>query len=253
MMPDSALREWISGDDYVKQITRYEADRLARSAFQELVLKIAPPPGTLFDFGAGPGLDARFFAARGHKVEAYDINPKAREYFATYCRDFIDSGRITLHSGSYREFLDRKSAGAGARADMVVSNFAPLSLVEDLPELFAKFHALTGPNGKVLASVLNAYFVGDMRFPWWWRRVPRLWRNGHYSVGSPEGVLARRRFAEFAALSSPYFTLARVFPGRPESRAQPAPCGAELSRIGPRAWLGLVATRFTFLLFEKQD
>jgi len=42
--------------------------------------------------------------------------------------------------------------------DLITSNFAPLNLIEDLPELFEKFHALTGPGGRVLASVLSPVF-----------------------------------------------------------------------------------------------
>ena len=32
-----------SGAEYVRQITRFESDRLIRSAFQNLVLRIVPP------------------------------------------------------------------------------------------------------------------------------------------------------------------------------------------------------------------
>jgi len=64
-----------------------------------------------------------FFAEHGHRVEAFEVNPKACEYFATYCREFIEAGRITLYRGSYREFLDRKLAN-DSRADIVISNFA---------------------------------------------------------------------------------------------------------------------------------
>jgi SAM-dependent methyltransferase len=240
-----------TGAEYVRQITRLEADRRARSAFRDLVLRIAPPPATLFDFGAGPGLDARFFAEHGHTVHAYDANPKMREYFATSCRDLIDAGRITLHSGSYREFLDGKTRSLDGLADMVISNFAPLSLVMDLNELFAKLHALTRPNGKVLASVLNPCFIGDMRFPWWWRRVPRLWRDGHYFLPSPEGTVARRRRADFASLSRPYFDLVHVFRGLPDHAAQRS-SGLNAAPGGRYAWLHMATSRFIFLLFEKR-
>jgi hypothetical protein len=54
-------------------------------------------------------------------------------------------------------------------ADLVTSNFAPLNLIDALPELFAKFHALTAPNGRVLASVLSPNFLGDLKYRWWWQ------------------------------------------------------------------------------------
>ena len=52
----------------------------------------------------------------------------------------------------------------------MISNFAPLNLVDDPAVLFAKFHALTAPNGMVLASVLNPFHWEDMKHRWWWRR-----------------------------------------------------------------------------------
>src|ERR1700722_20216278 len=112
-MPAGAARDVITGVEYVKQITALDSDRRARSAFQALVLSIAPPGGTLFDFGAGTGMDARFYAEHGLTVAAYDVDPNMREYFSEYCRDLIETGRVTLDCGSHREFLARKSPGDG--------------------------------------------------------------------------------------------------------------------------------------------
>jgi SAM-dependent methyltransferase len=242
----------LTGAEYVRQITSLEADRRARSAFQDLVLRIAPPGAALFDFGAGPGIDARFFAERGFLVEAYDVDPEMREFFSAYCRDLIDSGRVTLDCGDYREFLARKTAAAGGRADLIISNFAPLNLVADLHELFAKFHELTGPEGKVLASVLSPYFIGDMRYRWWWRNAPLLWRDGHYFMPGPQAPHIRRRLADFIALSSPYFKLARVFRGLPAYRAE-STSSVDASSGSRHAWFGAATSRFMFLLFEKRD
>src|ERR1700677_310387 len=100
-----------------------------------------------------------------------------RQFFAEHCRSLIDAGLVRQDCGSYREFLGRDLSGQTAAVDWVISNFAPLNLVDDLHELFAKFHALTGPGGKVFASVLSPYFVGDLRARWWWRNAHRLWRD----------------------------------------------------------------------------
>jgi SAM-dependent methyltransferase len=204
------------------------------------------------DFGAGPGIDARFFAERGFAVEAYDVDPQMGKFFTGYCRDLIDSGRVTFDCGDYREFLTRKTAADGRRADLIISNFAPLNLVDDLHELFAKFHELTGPDGKVLASVLSPYFIGDMRYRWWWLNAPRLWRDGHYFMPGPQAPHMRRRLADFIALSSPYFKLTRVFRGLPAYRAQHSD-GANARSGGRNAWFRAATSRFMFLLFEKRD
>jgi SAM-dependent methyltransferase len=249
-MPASA-REVVTGVEYVKQITALDSDRRTRSAFQKLVLSIAPPSGTLFDFGAGTGMDARFYAEHGLTVAAYDVDPNMCEYFSEYCRDIIEAGRVTLYGGSYREFLARKSLDDGRGVDLITSNFAPLNLIGDLPELFAKFHALTGPDGKVLVSVLSPYFVGDMRYGWWWRNLLRLWRDGHYSVQGAQAPIVRRRLGNFAAQSEPYFTLKLVFRGLPSYGTRDA-APIDVSGGAGCAGLRVSGCQFMFLLFEKR-
>jgi SAM-dependent methyltransferase len=251
-MPASAAREVVTGAEYVKQITAMESDRRTRTAFQTLVLSIVPPGGTLFDFGAGTGMDARFYAEHGLTVAAYDVDPNMCEFFREYCRDFIDAGRVTFDCGGYREFLARDSPEGGRGVDLVASNFAPLNLIADLRELFVKFDALTGVDGKVLVSVLNPCFVGDMKYGWWWRNVIRLRREGHYSVQGSQAPIVRRRLAEFAAHSAPYFTLKRVFPGLPSIWARDS--GGVLAGMGAHhAWLCTIRCLYMFLLFERSN
>jgi SAM-dependent methyltransferase len=240
-----------TGKDYVEAITALQSDRRARSAFQELVLKVASPGATLFDFGAGPGIDARFYAERGFTVDAYDVDPGMSEYFAGHCREFIQTGRIALETGSYRDFLANNTVAGGRRVELIISNMAPLNHIERLQELFAKFHALTGPDGKVLASVLSPYFIGDLRYPWWWRNAARLWRAGHFSVPGAQGPIVRRRLADFATQSAPYFTLERVFRGLPPSSRRDAH-GIDATRHGRYAWLHVLTCRFMILLFQKR-
>jgi SAM-dependent methyltransferase len=249
-MPGGAHAKTHTGAEYFNRITLSESDRRARAAFQQLVLELAPPGAALFDFGAGAGIDAKFFAERGYTIDGYDVDPRMCEFFAEYCREFIGSGRITLAGGGYREFLAREARDAARLADLVISNFAPLNLVDDLQELFAKFHALTAPGGQVLASVLSPYFIGDMKNRWWWRNMPRLWRHGHYFMPGPQAPHMRRSVGDFAELSWPYFKLTRVFRGLPYRRPGRTQ-GVDMRRGGRRAWLHVANSRYMFLLFEK--
>jgi SAM-dependent methyltransferase len=246
------MTEIHTGADYVESITALQSDRRARSAFQDLVLRIASPGAALFDFGAGPGIDARFYAERGFTVGAYDVDPRMCEFFSVHCREFIQAGQVALESGTYRDFLARKTIDDGRRVELVTSNFAPLNLIDDLQDLFAKFHAITSPGGKVLASVLSPYFIGDLKYSWWWRNSLRLWRNGHFSVQGAQAAIVRRRLGDFAGQSAPYFSLNRVFPGLPPYRGRHAN-GVGVSRGGGHAWLRVTTCRFMFLLFEKRD
>src|SRR5581483_9568838 len=130
------------------------------------------------------------------------------------------------------------------------SNFAPLNLIADLRGLFARLHSATTPGGKVLASVLSPYFVGDLKYGWWWRNVARLLRDGHYSVSGAQGPVVRRRLKDFAAQSAPHFRLTHVFRGLPPIRGNAAP-DFRARTAGSGAWLRAVSSRFMFLLFEK--
>jgi cyclopropane fatty-acyl-phospholipid synthase-like methyltransferase len=248
----SGTRKVVTGVEYVKQMTAKLSDRRTRTAFQKLALSIAPPGGSLFDFGAGTGMDARFYAEHGLTVVAYDVDPNMSEFFSEYCRDFIDAGRVTFYCCAYREFLARKRSEGGVGVDLVTANFAPLNLITDVRELFAKFDALTGPDGKVLVSVLNPYYVGDMKYGWWWRNAFRLRRDGHYSVQGSQAPIVRRRLAEFAAHGAPYFTLKSVFPGMLPIWARDS-SGVVASRGARYAWLCSIRCLFMFLLFEKSN
>jgi SAM-dependent methyltransferase len=243
------LQHTPAGAQYVRQITHHESDRKARLAFRDLVLHIAPRGAALLDFGAGPGMDARFFAERGFTIDAYDVDPRMREFFAEHCRDLIESGHVRLDASAYCDFL-AQTAENGRHADIVISNFAPLNLIDDLQRLFLTFHARTGPQGKVVASVLNPCPIQEMRSLVWWRRAPRLWRDGELFLAGPQAPHYRRLLGHFRKMSAPHFRLSRVF------RGQPPPHGGPPHGIDPHrsfAWFHLAHCRYMFLLFEKQD
>ena len=232
------LRRTPAGAEYVDKITSQESDRRTRAAFRDLVLKLAPPGATLFDFGAGPGIDARFFAERGFMVNAYDVDPRMREFFADHCRDLMELGKVTLGAAAYSEFLARTTPDDQRRADLVISNFAPLNLVDDLRQLFGKFNALTSPQGRILASVLSPWYTGDLRSRLWWRDAPRLWRNGEAFLPGPQAPHYRRLLRSFRAAGAPHFRLSRIFNGNDPHREV-------------FAWLRAARCRYLFLLFEK--
>jgi len=235
----------MTGQEYIKAITRLESDRRARAAFQNLVLAISEPHSCIFDFGCGPGIDAKFYAERGYKVVAYDVDPRMSATFAEYCRPEIESGQIELLQGDYQHFLHTLVPVIQKRFEVsvVTANFAPLSMIDDLHKLFAELHVLSNCKTKILASVLHPYFVGDMPYRWWWKARPRCWRNGSHCIAHATGNVFRRSPENFSSQAEPYFTLEAVLPGRP-GRAAP-----ELKRAGR---LVLATSRYMFLLFVKR-
>ena len=241
-----------AGADYVRAIQQRESDRRAREAFQSLALSQVPPGGTIFDFGAGAGIDARFFAERGLCVRVYDNDPRMRLYLAQACRDLIDAGRIMPETGEYAEFLIRTPELGAPRAHLVVANFAPLNLIDDLPVLFAKLQAVTVPGGGLLASVLSPYFLGDLAFAWRWRGMLGQWRTGKLTVPGARGNIIRRHLRMFAADCAPWFRLERVFRGLPPRNAGEA-AGIDFASSPRTAWLHLTRCRFMFLLFRRSS
>lgn len=240
----------IAGAEYVEALAVRESDRNARAAFQELVLRLNPRGGALLDFGAGPGSDARFYCEHGFDVAAYDVDPAMGEFCAQQCRDLIESGRLKLQYGDYGQYLAAGMEPGARRVQIVTSNFAPLSLIENLAPLFAKFHALSDSQGMVLASVLNPYFRGDLRYVWWWRNLAKLQRLGQYGVAGAQALIVRRRLSVFAQQCSPYFRLERVYRGSPP-RTQAERDGIDLVQGARCAWRHLTDSRFIFLLFRR--
>jgi SAM-dependent methyltransferase len=240
----------VTGAEYVAQLSARRSDACARAAFRDLVLKLAQPGATLFDFGCGTGMDARFYAESGFTVRGYDIDEAMCDFFAAHCQDLMSHGRVTLERARYPDFIEGRDRTLPL-ADLVTANFAPLNLVGNLQELFAKFHALTAPSGRVLASVLSPYYLGDLRYRWWWRNLPALARTGRFSVAGAQAPIVRRRLADFAAQCLPYFKLQSVFRGLPPRGARPVR-GIELH--GSRgAWLHLTTSRYMFLLFTRRQ
>jgi SAM-dependent methyltransferase len=234
----------VTGAEYVAQLSARRSDRQARADFQQQALRLLEPGGTLFDFGCGTGLDACCYAAHGVRVLAYDVDPDMRAYFAAYCAAQIAAGHIELQSGGYAQFLQRCHAARG-EAQLITANFAPLNLVGDLPQLCAALHALAAPGAYLLASVLNPFFLGDARYRWWWRNLPRLVRTGHYSVPGAQAPIQRRTPARFAAACAPHFRLQAVLAGGVTGVA---------SAAGQRArrWQ-LLTCRYLFLLFARSS
>ena len=203
----------IVGEEYICDITARAADRDARSAFQQWVLGAAKPGSTIFDFGAGPGIDAKFYAERGFQVAAYDVDPRMCAAFLRYCRNQIALKQVILFEGSYRNFLESPPPCGAGRVDVVTSNFAPISLIDDPHELFGKFHEMTASQAKVLISVLNPYCLSDARYGWWWRHVAVFGIRGHTSVPGTQGNIHRRSARNLEHSAAGYFRLTFVSGG----------------------------------------
>lgn len=233
----------VTGEEYAHAISVRAADRDARAAFREAVLTLVPPRGTIFDFGAGPGADAKFYADRGFRVFAYDVDDAMCTALRASCDHEIAQGVITLVESPYGKLLNEAASRNVRDVDLITANFAPMNLVPAPEETFEMFASLLAEHGRLLLSVLNPSFIGDMRYPWFWTNKLRLWRDGHFKISGPVNHVWRRSVGEFKRLSEPRFRLRRVLRGLPT----PKWCAA-----APFRWLARPTSQYLFLVFEKK-
>lgn len=239
----------VTGAAYVEAMNRDPTDREYRRAFQHLVRSLVPPHGSVFDFGSGPGIDAKCYAGAGLRVGAYDVDASMCEYFTRYCAAEIAAGSVRLHTGSYADFL--RSAGMPDRngVDLITANFAPLNLVAELPPLFAKFAAMLNTDGNLLVSVLNPFFHELLKSRRWWAGLPRLILSGSYTVPL-HGVIPVTRWlpGRLVQQAAPFFRLTAMYAPRTTPTEQPLP---RVRLSAPGDWPRIAATQFLFLQLQR--
>ncbi|MDB6082641.1 MAG: hypothetical protein JWN43_522 [Gammaproteobacteria bacterium] len=227
-----------AGDEYDAVMGAQRSDRRVRTAFRERILRLVEPGSLIFDFGSGTGLDAKFYADQGYRVYAYDVDPPMCESFRQRCAEELRQGAVVLFEGSYREFRDGAIHARPSAVDAITANFAPLSLIDEPTELFEIFHVMMKRGGRAFISVLNPYFLGDMRYGWWWSNAPGFVRRGQFAVPGEQGSIHRRSLHRWRSAAAPLFTLEGVFPGFPAA-------GTGLRH------LSLSVSRFMFLQYRK--
>ena len=237
-----------TGAAYVEAMDRDPLDREYRRAFVSLVMSMVPRRGTLFDFGSGPGIDAREYARAGLQVHAYDTDAGMCDYFTAHCAREIDLGSVHLHRYTYEEFL-HSTLPLPDSVDLVVSNFAPVNLAGGLPRLFTRFARMLRADGQVLVSVLNPLYVGLARSRKWWLHLPGLWARGRYTTRL-HGVVpvTRWRPARLALEAAPHFQLRAILV--PDA-AVPGSAPCRYSQLSPRDWLDIADSQFLFLQFAR--
>jgi SAM-dependent methyltransferase len=193
-------------------------DVKVRDRFQRLVYQFTPYKGTILDFGAGTGIDAKAYAESGFRVLVHEPSVENRAYLAEYCRDELKNGEVAATDLMGDEIVH-----------MIVANFAVLNLVADHKALFAKFGRLLAPNGYVVINMLNPFFAGDARYTWWRKNLGSLLRNGGYVIRGDAGPIYRFSPAAVARSAQPGFHLETVYPN----------------------WPRLAVTQYMFIVFRK--
>jgi SAM-dependent methyltransferase len=206
-----------TGEQYHEFILASKRDRTVRERFQNMALDLLPEGADLLDFGAGTGIDAKVYAANGHRTFVFEPTETMRDYLAQHCADEI-----------VRKTIIPVALPLTNKVHAVTANFAVLNHFADHAQLFEEFSSVVDLGGFVLASMLNPYYLGDARYGWWRANVMNFVRKGHYAIRSESNI---HRFAPrvLARTAAPYFRLERYVP----------------------RGLGLAADPFMFLLFRR--
>lgn len=206
-----------TGAQYHQFIQTSPRDRVVRDRFQKMALDLLPTGADVLDFGAGTGIDAKVFAAKGHRTFVYEPSEAMCGYLAQYC-----------HEEMVREIIIKISLPLACTVQGVTANFAVLNHFSSHTLLFEELSRVVRPEGFVLASMLNPYYLGDARYNWWRKNLINLLLHGHYAIPSESRI---HRFAPriVAQAAAPYF---------------------KLERLTPRGF-GLITDLYMFLLFRR--
>lgn len=189
-----------TGEQYHEFMLTSQRDQETRDRFQGMALDLLPAEAGVLDFGAGTGIDAKFYAARGHPTFVYEPSQAMRDCLLGYCHDEIARNTIVP--------VTRPLAH---KVQAITANFAVLNHIVDHVLLFEEFSRVIDRGGFVLASMLSPWYLGDARYRWWWTNMPNLVRSGYYP--SP-GESRIHRFSPnaVARAAAPYFRLERLVP-----------------------------------------
>lgn len=189
-----------TGAQYHQFIQASQRDRVVRDRFQQIALNLFVKGAGVLDFGAGTGIDAKTYAAHGHQTFVYEPSEAMRAYLEHHCRDEIARKTIvTLASPLH------------CKVQAVTANFAVLNHFEDHALLFEELSSVVEQGGFVLASMLNPYYLGDVRYGWWRKNLVNLVRRGRYAIPS-ESRIHRFLPRVVARAAAPYFRLERLTP-----------------------------------------
>ncbi|WP_165917606.1 class I SAM-dependent methyltransferase [Roseateles saccharophilus] len=215
---------------YDAQVDRRTDNLQVRLSFCERVASIAGPGGLILDFGCGTGIDAAWYAARGHRVVAYDISPAMVDVLRERCKSEIESGRVTPTAGPLAAMTNALEEAGQVAA--IAANFAVLNHVRELKPLLQILASHLASGGALVACVLNPFYRRDMLQAWWWRNALRSFGKGAIQMSS--NVTTYRHFVgAMRRAAGPEFVLEDV-------------CAAGGSKL-----LGTLDSNFLFVVLRR--
>jgi SAM-dependent methyltransferase len=225
--------------DYDAQVDGSASNRAMRDAFRTRVSALAGPSGTILDYGCGTGTDAAWYAARGHRVVAYDVSAGMLEQLRARCAEEVSRGVVVPVLG------DLAVLDAALRAvppiDVVAANFAALNHVPDLAPVLETLAEHLRPTGVVVASLLNPLQRTVSRRRWLLERMwLDLWRDTVVNRG--ETVTYRHQVRTVRRMARRWFDLEELAHADRAGQWSTAPLG----------WRDLRRHEFRFFVLRRR-
>jgi len=121
-----------------------------RRQVREHVESFLKPDDRILELNAGTGLDAVYFAGKGHRVHATDLSDGMIEVIKRKVNDLQLYSRLTYQQCSYDQ-LDELNLG---RFDYLFSNFGGLNCIRDLDNVTCNFSSILKKNGYATIVVM---------------------------------------------------------------------------------------------------
>jgi ubiquinone/menaquinone biosynthesis C-methylase UbiE len=135
--------------EYLRSIYRAEVDSKLR------------PNDRILELNCGTGLDAIYFASKGHDVLATDLSQGMINQLNAKLTNADLKGKIRTMLCSFNELSKIKDQ----KFDYILSNFGGLNCTDKLNEVLISFNSLLNNNGKISLVIMPKYC------PWEWLMV----------------------------------------------------------------------------------
>jgi ubiquinone/menaquinone biosynthesis C-methylase UbiE len=143
-------------EEYERLSRENPIDISRRNIIRSHIEKRLKPNHKILELNAGSGIDALYFAKKGHDVLATDISDGSEMYINKKIRDSgLSSLRFQKHSFTNLEAIDETF-------DHIFSNFGGLNCTNDLETVFGGLDRLLNPNGFVYLVVMPPYYPWEM-------------------------------------------------------------------------------------------
>lgn len=130
--------------------TENELSGYLRNQFREEVLSHLKPGSSILELNCGTGLDAVFFAKRGHFILANDNSPGMLSKLEQKIEEDALQKQVQTLQCSFHEISKIKDR----TFDHIISNFGGLNCTDDLDEVLQQFSPLLNSNGKVTLMIM---------------------------------------------------------------------------------------------------